>query len=625
MFKSLKRNFFPFIIAFSALSISASAAFYSVSGLSKLFAGAQLEVIIMAGSLEFGKLVIASLLYQYWDSINKWLRTYLTIAATVLVLITSMGIYGFLSAAYQETYQKLVVQQNQIEFLDNKAQFYEADVTRYDQELERISNNISTLSNARSQQIQVRDTTVAGGVRTTISTSELRLAQGRIEVEEGNRAAVQAKREVAADSLQTLKLKILEIQNEADTVGELGPLQYLSGLTGAPMDKIINILLLIIIFVFDPLAISMVIAANFAFDKANPKRDEDEETPYEPTLTDEWDDEDDFEFDDPNDALRSAAERYKAYDDIKPYYDDNYDDSGWTDGSTADQYAKPNPPADISLDKENAERWAQVADELAKHAAEDDFDHLAGEGLNDLPWEQEPEYLDEGDAIDKMMGHDPEIQAFLDAQDEPGPWPEEDDKIHTVGGLTNDKESGFMDFQKKMDENDNIGIQDPYDISVDRHEPEEWDEDHALDQVLNAMVEDLDEAELDIEAANEEITAAEREIEVIDPEEVSNKFEVEDTAGNVNVYDENENTDRVGTFPNENNPTSVAAAVQSIVEKVPTPHLPDEARGVEPPIVTTTTTIAPINEDDLFDEAMRKKAEQDKLDFLKRKNRADGK
>ena len=109
MFKTLKRNFFPFIIAFSALSVSASAAFYSVSGLSKLFAGASFEVIIMAASLEIAKLVIASLLYQYWDTINKWLRTYLTIAAIVLVLITSMGIYGFLSAAYQETYAKLVV------------------------------------------------------------------------------------------------------------------------------------------------------------------------------------------------------------------------------------------------------------------------------------------------------------------------------------------------------------------------------------------------------------------------------------------------------------------------------------------------------------------------------------
>ena len=579
MFKSLKRNFFPFIIAFSALSISASAAFYSVSGLSKLFAGAQLEVIIMAGSLEFGKLVIASLLYQYWDSINKWLRTYLTIAATVLVLITSMGIYGFLSAAYQETYQKLVVQQNQIEFLDNKAQFYEDDVTRYDQELERISNNISTLSNARSQQIQVRDTSVVGGVRTTISTSELRLAQSRIEVEETNRNAVQAKREVAADSLQTLKLRILEIQNEADTVGELGPLQYLSGLTGAPMDKIINILLLIIIFVFDPLAISMVIAANFAFDKANPKRPEDEETPYEPTLTDDFEDE--VDEDDYYDNRGSV------------YYDDNYDDSGWTDG-TADQPADSTPPFDVSIDREAAQGWYDIADKIAEESTklpdeargfappepdedqilEEEFGHLANEGLDDLPWEQ-----------------DPEVQAFLEAQDEQGPWPEEDDKIYTVAGLSNDEESGFMDFQKKMDEND-----------------------------------------------------AARDIDVIDPEEVSNKFEVEDTAGNVNVYDENENTDRVGTFPNENNPFSVAAQVQEIVEKVETPHLPEEeATTTAAPTTEATTTLPPTtnppvdlpppsydsfnrqpepiapDEDELFDEAMRARAEQDKIDFLNRK------
>ena len=271
MIALIRRYSFPTIIALSALSVSASAAFYSVYGLSKLFAGATFEVIIMAGSLEVAKLVVASLLYQYWDSINKLLRTYLTIAATILVLITSMGIYGFLSAAYQETYQKLTIQENQISFLENKAKFYEDDVTRYDEELERISNNISNLSNAKSQSIQVRDTSVVGGVRTTISTAELRLAQNRINVEEQNRNAVNEKRTVAADSLQNIKLDILALQNNADTAGELGPLQYLSGLTGTPMDKIINILLLVIIFVFDPLAISLVIAANFAFDKARPK------------------------------------------------------------------------------------------------------------------------------------------------------------------------------------------------------------------------------------------------------------------------------------------------------------------------------------------------------------------
>ena len=263
---------FPFLIGFSALSVSASAAFYSVSGLSKLFAGASLEVIIMAGSLEFAKLVTASLLYQYWDTINKTLRTYLSIATIILVLITSMGIYGFLSAAYQETYSKLSAVENQKGFIQKKIEFYQNDVDRYDEEIKRISSNISTLSNAKASSIQVRDTSVSGGFRTTISTTELRMAQSRINIEEENRKLAQEKRTIASDSLQKFQLQVLELDNNNEVAGELGPLQYLSGLTGTPMDKIINWLLLIIIFVFDPLAISLVVAANFAFDQAYPKR-----------------------------------------------------------------------------------------------------------------------------------------------------------------------------------------------------------------------------------------------------------------------------------------------------------------------------------------------------------------
>ena len=271
MIKFIKRNTFPAIIALSALSVSGSAAFYSVYGLSKLFAGATTEVIIMAGSLEVAKLVIASLLYQYWNDINKFLRTYLTVAAIILVIITSMGIYGFLSAAYQDTYQKLLVSENQIEFLENKANFYDEDVKRYDKQLEQIMDNISTLSSAKSRSIQIKDTSVVGGVRNTISTAELRLAQNRIQIEENNRNEVNEKRTVAADSLQSIRLEILQLQNNSETSGELGPLKYIAGLTDISMDKIINILLLIIIFVFDPLAISLVVAANYAFDIANRK------------------------------------------------------------------------------------------------------------------------------------------------------------------------------------------------------------------------------------------------------------------------------------------------------------------------------------------------------------------
>ena len=248
----------------SALFVAFNAAFFSVTGLAKLFAGASLSVMIMASSLEFAKLITAGYLYNYWDKINKAFRVYLSIGVLILVLITSLGIYGFLTAAFQDTLNQYNVSSKQKAFLQQKESFWQADVTRYDTELERISNNISILSNAKSTGIQVRDTTSSTGFRQTISTTELRLSQKRIEVEEENRKAVQVKREVAADSLQSIQLKILELDTDTETGSELGPLQYLSTLLDKPMTDIINWFILIIIFVFDPLAVALVIAFNQA-------------------------------------------------------------------------------------------------------------------------------------------------------------------------------------------------------------------------------------------------------------------------------------------------------------------------------------------------------------------------
>ena len=257
-------KFRTFLLGLSALFVAFNAAFFSVSGLSKLFAGASLSVMLMASSLELAKLITAGYLYNYWEKINRVFRWYLVSGVLILVLITSLGIYGFLTAAFQDTFNMFSANEKQKTFLQQKEKFYADDVARYDEELQRISNNISTLSNAKSQQIQVRDTSVVGGVRTTISTAELRLAQSRINVEEENRKGVQAKREVAADSLQSIQLKILDLDTDLEAGSELGPLQYLSGLTGYGMDKIINWLILIIIFVFDPLAVALVVAFNNA-------------------------------------------------------------------------------------------------------------------------------------------------------------------------------------------------------------------------------------------------------------------------------------------------------------------------------------------------------------------------
>tara|TARA_B100000902_G_scaffold171574_1_gene165850 strand:+ start:1360 stop:2607 length:1248 start_codon:yes stop_codon:yes gene_type:complete len=257
-------KFRTLLLGLSALFVAFNAAFFSVSGLSKLFAGASLSVIIMASSLEAAKLITAGYLYNYWEKINKAFRLYLSGAVIILILITSLGIYGFLTSAFQDTFNQFNIKEKQLAFLQQKEQFWADDLARYDEELERISNNISTLSNARSSSIQVRDTSVVGGIRNTISTTELRLSQKRIEVEEENRKGVQSKREVAADSLQSIQVKILDVESMEGVSSELGPLQYLSGLLDRPMDQIINWFILIIIFVFDPLAVALVIAFNNA-------------------------------------------------------------------------------------------------------------------------------------------------------------------------------------------------------------------------------------------------------------------------------------------------------------------------------------------------------------------------
>ena len=271
MWKKIQERVFPFIIATSALSVSASAAFYSVSGLSKLFAGATLAVIIMATSLEVAKLVIASLLYQYRKTLPLGLKVYLTTAAAVLVLITSMGIYGFLSAAYQETANKAGNLDAQIALVETKRDNVRDQLAVYNAEKSTINGAVSDLrSGLSNNKIQYRDKET-GQIITTTSSSTRRALEKQLDQAIERQTEINSKVDELNEQLFNYETKIVEIKTGNDLAGELGPLKYLAGLTGIPMDKIINYLLLTIIFVFDPLAISLVIAANFAFEKLRPK------------------------------------------------------------------------------------------------------------------------------------------------------------------------------------------------------------------------------------------------------------------------------------------------------------------------------------------------------------------
>ena len=266
MWKRIQERIFPFIIASSALSVSASAAFYSISGLSKLFAGAALAVIIMTTSLEVAKLVIASLLYQYRKTIPKLLKYYLTVAAVVLVLITSMGIYGFLSAAYQETAAKAGSIDAQISLIETKRDNVREQLAVYSDEKSSINTAVAELrSGLSNNKIQYKDRET-GQIITTTSSSTRRSLEKQLDQAILRQTEINTKVDGLNERLFEYETEIVEVSINNDIAGELGPLKYLSGLTGTPMDKIINYLLLTIIFVFDPLAISLVIAANYSFE-----------------------------------------------------------------------------------------------------------------------------------------------------------------------------------------------------------------------------------------------------------------------------------------------------------------------------------------------------------------------
>ena len=272
--KWIQERIFPTIIALSALSVSASAAFYSVTGLSKLFAGASLQVLIMAGSLEFAKLVIASLLYQYWSKLNKILRFYLSIATVVLVFITSAGIYGFLSAAYQETAAQSGIVDKEVELLELKKSRFEENRTYYLTEKKELDESISNLRGGLSNNISQYRDKETGQIITVQSSSQRKSLEKQLESAITSRDEVSKKIEVATDSISSLEIKILDVESNSEVASELGPLKYISELTNTPMNKVVNILMLVLIFVFDPLAISLVIAANFAFDRLRKKSDD---------------------------------------------------------------------------------------------------------------------------------------------------------------------------------------------------------------------------------------------------------------------------------------------------------------------------------------------------------------
>lgn len=252
---------FSFLLALSAALVAATSGYYSVFGLSQLFAGASLAVIIMATSLEFAKIVSVSFLQRYWTKISNSLKLYLVFGVFVLVCITSAGIYGFLSNAYQKTAHRLELSEGELSVLNSKKKLFDENIKKNETIINTKSTRLNQLNNLRITQETRIDATVNIGEKNR-TRKDINIATREIEKLNSEIDTLNFKNAVLSDSSNVYANKVIQFKTTNTVAGEIGPLKYLAELTGQPMDNVVNWFILLLIFVFDPLAIALVVATN---------------------------------------------------------------------------------------------------------------------------------------------------------------------------------------------------------------------------------------------------------------------------------------------------------------------------------------------------------------------------
>ena len=252
------------ILALTAFIIAGVAAYFSVYGIATLYAGAFISVLVMAGALEVGKLVATSFLYRYWHKTNLLLKTYMLIAIMTLMGITSMGIFGFLTAAYQTSLIEYSQAETQQDFLISQKAILE-------KELASLTMRVDTLNQSRlsqEQRLPSMSRRSAAPVYEDIKKSGEEITQARTRMNQ------------IFEEVKALDLQTLEAQKQSGKQKDIGTLKYAAELFNTDINTIVKWFTLSIIIVFDPLAIALVLAYNIA---ANRKfNDETEEYIDEP-------------------------------------------------------------------------------------------------------------------------------------------------------------------------------------------------------------------------------------------------------------------------------------------------------------------------------------------------------
>ena len=290
--------FLTLVTFISAISISLIAAGYSILGLATLFAGAYVPIIAMGSALEVGKLVAASWLYHNWRSdIPKSLKAYLFTSIIVLIFITSVGIFGFLSKAHLDQVKPTAGNTEQIALIDKK-------IKQEEKIIERAEKTLAQLDKALD--VYIDKEYVSRGLKERNKQKE--------ERDLLNKSIDEAMEKIANLNNSKSSINIEQLKLEAD----VGPLKYVAELIYGDnakdhFDSAVRIIILILIFVFDPLAVLLLIAANISLNQWRDKRDERKTDTMDRALK-------------RIEVLENRNKRLKIYKDLTKEFGDNPDE-----------------------------------------------------------------------------------------------------------------------------------------------------------------------------------------------------------------------------------------------------------------------------------------------------------
>jgi len=268
---------FKYILGFSALFLAGCAAFFSIKGIALLFSASFWSVAIMAGSLELAKLVTASYLYRYWENIHKTLKNYMLGATILLMSITSLGIFGFLSDAFQRNFSQYTLNVAKINSLKSQESFFTTQIEFNKNKLKDLielqKTYQSSLDSAVKQDVTTTKTS-SGGLFSSGKTEKVtdqKLLDSKNKIIEGSQQNINnlfSQISTVTTDLQNLEKQASQTAQEIitlesdNTKGEIGTFKFVAEAFGMEIETAVKIFIVLIVIVFDPLAVVLVISYN---------------------------------------------------------------------------------------------------------------------------------------------------------------------------------------------------------------------------------------------------------------------------------------------------------------------------------------------------------------------------